>query len=287
MKTTLLSTFFILAITPFVWGQIPQTMSYQGVLSDASDVPVPDGNYNVTFRLYEVATDGTSIWEEAQLVATTNGLFNVILGSVIPLDLPFDNPYWLGVTVGAGSELTPRIQLASSAYSLNAANSEKAGGFAVSATPGANTLLPLDAGGKLPVEVLPEIPTTRIGGVNSSSSITINATTAFEILSFTIDDPGTFNVSLTAHLVAEINGDGSGRYEFNIARGSVSGPSVGRGWWRPGSSAGFYAVTIAFNGIDTDVSGPVTYYLVGKKFDSGAKDALVFISGLNAIWIAQ
>ena len=47
MKTTLLSTFFILAITPFVWGQIPQTMSYQGVLSDASDVPVPDGNYNV------------------------------------------------------------------------------------------------------------------------------------------------------------------------------------------------------------------------------------------------
>lgn len=281
------SVLILLLASQHGWGQIPQTISYQGVLTDAGSDAVPDGNYNVTFRLYEVATGGTPLWEEAQLIAVTSGIFNVILGSVIPLNLAFDNPYWLGVTVGAGSELTPRIQLTSSAYSMNAANAEKVGGFEVSATPTANTLLPLDASGKLPADVLPQISPVNIGGVQGSTNITINSTSNMEVLNFTINDPGTFDVSLAAHMVVEINGDGTGRYEFNITRGSVNGTSVGKGWWRPGSASGFYAVTVSFNGIDTNVSGPVTYFLVGKKFTSGAKDALTFIYGLNAIWTAQ
>jgi hypothetical protein len=286
MKTkNLLTILVILFLTSFAWGQVPQTMSYQGLLSDDGGVPVPDGNYNVTFRLYEVASGGSPIWEEAQLIAVSDGIFNAILGSVVPLNLPFDDQYWLGVTVGAGSELSPRIELSSSAYSLNSANSEKAGGFEVSPTPAANTLLPLDGSGKFPAGVLPQIPSVNIDGVKASDDITINSTSNFELLSFTINTSGTLDVSVSAHLVAEISGDGSGRYEFNITRGSVNGTSIGRGWWRPGTSGGFQAITISFSGVDTDVSGPVTYYLVGRKYDSGAKDALVFIEGLSAIWI--
>jgi len=287
MKTIYLLSFLLLfVLAPLTWGQIPHTLSYQGILTDDSDVPVPDGNYNVTFRLYEVATEGTSIWEEAQLIAVANGVFHVILGSVVPIDLPFDNQYWLGITVGGGSELTPRLQLTSSAYSLNAANSENTGGYPVSSTPSPNTLLPLDENSKLPVEVLPPSKLVKVGGINSGESNTITGTTNLQILSLQIPDEGQFDVILSAHLVAEISGDGTGRYDFNITRGD-GGPSVGRGWWRPGTSAGLYAVTINFNGFDADVSGPVTYYLVGKKFDAGAKDALVFISGLNATWVEK
>ncbi|RMD85782.1 MAG: hypothetical protein D6813_15790, partial [Calditrichaeota bacterium] len=95
--------FFILSIllllfTILAQAQIPQTMSYQGVLTDADGNPVADGSVSLTFKLYDVATGGTALWEETQQVTTANGLFNVILGSTNPLNLPFDKPYWLGIT---------------------------------------------------------------------------------------------------------------------------------------------------------------------------------------------
>jgi hypothetical protein len=101
-------------------GQIPQTISYQGFLADNQGNPVADGTYNITFKLYDVATDGSSLWAESQQVVLINGLFNVILGSTNPIALPFDKQYWLGLTIEGTPELTPRIQLTASAYSLNA-----------------------------------------------------------------------------------------------------------------------------------------------------------------------
>ena len=101
-------------------AQIPRTISYQGVLTDVSGNPITDGIYEMTFRLYEELSDGDALWEETQTVPVQDGLFNVALGSVTPLNLPFDQPYWLGITVGAGTEMTPRIPLSASPYSLNA-----------------------------------------------------------------------------------------------------------------------------------------------------------------------
>ena len=115
--------FMLLLILPgLVLGQIPKTMSYQGVLIDAEGNPVPDGNVVLTFKIYDTATDGESLYQETHNeVNVAGGIFNIIIGSTNPLNLPFDKPYWLGITVGAeGSELTPRIELTSSAYSLNA-----------------------------------------------------------------------------------------------------------------------------------------------------------------------
>lgn len=111
--------FLSLFAIQFAWGQAPQTISYQGVLTDGNGVPL-DGNFALTFKLYEQAADGSAIWEETQDVAVANGLFNIILGGVTALDLPFDQPYWLGISVAGGSELQPRIELTSSAYSLHA-----------------------------------------------------------------------------------------------------------------------------------------------------------------------
>ncbi|MDZ7291385.1 MAG: tail fiber domain-containing protein [candidate division KSB1 bacterium] len=118
----LIALFSVLAIQTG-WGQIPPIppiMSYQGVLTDASGNLVPDGNYNLTFKLYDIPGGGTPSWTEAQSVAVSKGIFNVVLGSVTPLDLPFGKPFWLGVTIGGNPELTPRIPLTTAAYSFNA-----------------------------------------------------------------------------------------------------------------------------------------------------------------------
>jgi hypothetical protein len=99
-------------------ADVPQTMSYQGVLADGSGVPVADGTYNLTFRLYAVATGGTPLWSEIQALVVEDAIFNAILGSVTTLNLPFDDQYWLGVSVDGGAELTPRVALTAAPYAF-------------------------------------------------------------------------------------------------------------------------------------------------------------------------
>ncbi len=104
------------------WAQTGSfsTVPFQGVLTTSSGVTVPDGTYQMTFRLYEQATGGSAIWSETQNVNVQYGIFSVVLGSSTPIQLPFDRQYYLGITIGNGSELQPRIPLGSSAYSMRA-----------------------------------------------------------------------------------------------------------------------------------------------------------------------
>ena len=100
-------------------AQIPRTLTYQGVLTNADGTPVADGTVALTFRLFDVAEGGTGLWEEVRQVSVVKGIFNVVLGTVNPVALPFDKQYWLGLTVNGGSEMSPRFMLSSSPYSLN------------------------------------------------------------------------------------------------------------------------------------------------------------------------
>jgi hypothetical protein len=135
-------------------AQIPRTISYQGVLTDGTGKIVADGNYTIVYKLYEVSTAGTPLWSETQSIPVTNGMVNAVLGTVTPMNLPFDKQYWLGVTVGTGSELMPRLLLTSSAYGIRADEANRIHGFEVSVTPQPNALLPLDNTGKFPASVL-------------------------------------------------------------------------------------------------------------------------------------
>lgn len=101
---------------------IPQTINYQGVLKDASGNIVTNGDYNLTFKLYETETGGSPLWTETKLLNVVNGIFSTQLGSVTPITLPFDNAYWLGVTIGGGTEMSPRIKLSSVPYSFMSQN---------------------------------------------------------------------------------------------------------------------------------------------------------------------
>lgn len=102
---------------------VPRTMSYQGLLTDAVGGAVPDGTHDLQFTLYNVPDAGAALWTETQAaVPVTGGLVAVLLGSVTPLDLPFDEPYWLGVAVDGEAELAPRLALSSSPYALTIVN---------------------------------------------------------------------------------------------------------------------------------------------------------------------
>jgi hypothetical protein len=70
------------------------------------------------------------LWEEAQAVTVTDGVYSVTLGVGTPIDLDFDVQYYLGVTVGTDAEMTPRQALTSVGTAVHAswADSVAAGG---------------------------------------------------------------------------------------------------------------------------------------------------------------
>jgi hypothetical protein len=111
---------WIWILAGMLYSQAPPTLSYQGMLTGSGDEAVEDGIYEMHFSLYTETEPSTSLWSETHGVTVVKGVFNVILGTVNPLELPFDDQYYLGIAVGEGSELSPRIALTSSAYSLRA-----------------------------------------------------------------------------------------------------------------------------------------------------------------------
>jgi hypothetical protein len=120
MTRVVLSICVILLTSTVAAAEVPRTMSYQGVLNDTSGQPIEDGNYEFTFKIYNVPSGGTALWTGTQTTDVINGVFHVILGQFYPLDLPFDEPYWLGISTGGEPEFTPRVQLAAAPYALRA-----------------------------------------------------------------------------------------------------------------------------------------------------------------------
>ncbi len=114
-------------------AEVPRTVSYQGLLRNADGTLVPNGNYQLTFRLYGAAAGGTALWTELQTVPVAEGVCAATLGSVTVLDLPFDTPYWLGVSVGANPELTPRVALTAVPFALRAAVADSVPGMGAGA----------------------------------------------------------------------------------------------------------------------------------------------------------
>ena len=95
---------------------------YQGRLSDPSTGDaVADGNYSMTFRLYDVTTGGSALWTETKDVAVQGGVFSTALGDSASLSHNLFNgqALWLGVEVNGDGEASPRQQLLPVAYALS------------------------------------------------------------------------------------------------------------------------------------------------------------------------
>ena len=98
---------------------IPDSVSFQGSLTDSAGIPIDTSGISMTFKLY----DGlTMVWEQTHgSVIVTNGVFDVILGGSGPASLgpvAFNQPLDLGITVGSDSEISPRTALTAAAYAL-------------------------------------------------------------------------------------------------------------------------------------------------------------------------
>ena len=129
------SSFLILGLTVVIAcgayaSAAPQMINYQGQLLDSDGNPVT-GSCSVEFLIYNVETGGTAQWSEIQNLVLTNGMFNVLLGSVTPIAANiFNNPEtFLTIKIGTDGEMLPRKRLGSVAYAFQANNADSLSGY--------------------------------------------------------------------------------------------------------------------------------------------------------------
>ncbi len=116
---------------------VPRLVQFNGTLRDAAARPV-SGVVSVTFAIYAEQDGGTALWSETQnVLADTNGHFNVLLGSATANGVPAElfgtgQSRWLGVTIAKQAEMA-RVLMASVPYALKAADADTLGGLPASA----------------------------------------------------------------------------------------------------------------------------------------------------------
>ena len=129
-----ISIALLLAVIPIIGHTaIPKKINYQGYLTDPQGTAI-DGTVSIVFFIYSQSSGGTALWTEAQTVTVTDGMFSTNLGDTTPITLPFDAPYYLGITIGSDSEMTPRQPLTSVAYAFRAKEADSVTDNAVTTT---------------------------------------------------------------------------------------------------------------------------------------------------------
>lgn len=104
----------------------PINIPYQGRLADRAGIPLA-GSFKMTFKLYNAAGAPAALWSEsyqdANQVQVNNGLFNVMLGSLSPIDqgvISANPELYLGVTINDDAEMQPRVKLGSVPFATQA-----------------------------------------------------------------------------------------------------------------------------------------------------------------------
>ena len=116
------------AVTP----NVPRFITYQGRMTDLTGTPLPDGPKSVRIIVWRDATSTNpldEVWNSGPLTVTTDkGLFTVRLGEppqpiIDPYDF-LDTARWIGVTIGADPEMSPRTRLGAVPYAWTAGSAQ-------------------------------------------------------------------------------------------------------------------------------------------------------------------
>ena len=228
-RWTLLALLFLcIPVKENIGQTIPQHFSYQGVLVDGAGVAYPDGTYNLSFRLYDITTGGSPLWEEQVSLLLNDGVFDALLGASNPIDLPFDKQYWLGIELEGESEMTPRLPLVAVPYALNAAKAVTAdrigpnGSGVVRSLNGQEGDIALEGEGDIAVNTNGEIIT-----ISATFDQLPEGTTDGEIIRWNVSTGGWEPGEITVKTSPRIAGDGSNSAPLDLAQmGATDGQAL-------------------------------------------------------------
>jgi microcystin-dependent protein len=113
-------------------------MNFQGQVLGADGSPLANGDYALTFQIFDAAEGGTLIWGPQALdgaggvghgpkIPVVQGYFNVMLGPLDTASRPLTGAFagatrFLEIKVGTNNPISPRQQILSAPYALTAAS---------------------------------------------------------------------------------------------------------------------------------------------------------------------
>lgn len=101
---------------------ITNYISFQGKLTNPDGTNITNNSYTIIFSIYSVASGGSAVWTETKPITVTDGLFQTNLGdtTTLPGSVNFNSSsLYLGITVGADAEMTPRVRLTAAPQAFN------------------------------------------------------------------------------------------------------------------------------------------------------------------------
>lgn len=122
----------VIAVTATPASAQPASILAEGAMLATGGGASADGNYTLTFTLYDAQTGGKKLWSEGAQVAVIGGRFRHALGTTTPLAanvISGAKQVWLGVAVDQEPELQ-RQRVHSVAFSLLAGFAQNAGNAA-------------------------------------------------------------------------------------------------------------------------------------------------------------
>jgi hypothetical protein len=123
----------LFALTSIAAAQVPSQMHYQGYLSSPDGSPL-DTTLSMTFTIYDDSLGSNVIWTETQpSIVVIEGLFNALLGSVIPVtdNVFLESATWLGIAVDPDPDIVPRTKLVTVPYAFAVSTVDGASGGSI------------------------------------------------------------------------------------------------------------------------------------------------------------
>lgn len=204
--------------------------AYQGSVNNGG--AATSGNFDLEFRLFDAATDGTMIGSRQRSnVTVTNGVFNVVLDfGVFP---PANRFLEIGIRPPGGSAVTtlaPRFKLLSTPYSTQAKNALRLGGVAANRYVRANDVRLSDERHPLPgsANYIKNSTSQQAADFNISGNGSAGGTMTANIVSATteyrignirvLESPGSFNF-FAGNGAGQLNTTGSINSFFGVNSG--------------------------------------------------------------------
>jgi hypothetical protein len=287
---------------------LPTKMNFQGRLTNSSGNIVSNGTYNMRFRIWNASSGGVQQWSEDRLVSAsqgvtvTNGQFSVQLGSItsLPASVFTSNSLYFEVELptpatATGSSpswtegaMTPRNQLATSAYAYNAEMLDGIDGSAFAQMATGNTFtaaqtINVSSTAAFDIQNGSSVSVFKVD--SSTSTITIGSATNGAVFSSTgVQFNGTARATRTISLIPEYQGatftaDGSNNTgslssDFCSSSALLSVPASNNPCTSAADEYNFYAWTTS-QGTAQDYDIYVRYQ-IPSDYDTGSMTNLRF-----------
>jgi hypothetical protein len=215
----------LLCMASISMAAIPYQINYEGFLKDSAGTPI-SGSLSATFNIYPALTGGAAIWTSVQTLTVDSGIYSANLSfTASDFSTVFDgSTRYLGIVIGTGSEMTPRLPIISVPYAYKSEvsdNASQVNSISASRTAAASSLYPLDASGRLDLTSSSGPFVIRAINDGDASSFAISAECTSPLAN------GIYGFSSQGTAILAKSTSGTGLHAISTGGGAILGEGLG------------------------------------------------------------